>query len=273
VTMLTKSGALVAQWLGRDSAVIRTLRPSYEWLLDAASGGRGTSWSVNDEIFRIDPRVRRLVAPTAEPELWAWLKENVRSGDAVLDVGAFLGIYAIVEARWSGPAGRVMAFEPTPSTVTTLRRHVRINDVAERITVMPVALGAAEGRVELHEHSDPYRNAVGATDPMGQGTGTKWIEQRTLDAVCREQSFTPTLMRMDVQGFERAILMGARNVIEAGRGRLRIVLEVHPQLWPLQGFGVPEFEATLAELGLRARALRQGGPLYEPDGHVALEYV
>ncbi len=62
-------------------------------------------------------------------------------------------------------------------------------------------------------------------------------------------------------------------MIEAGRGRLRIVLEVHPQLWPLQGFGVPEFETTLTELGLRACALRPGGPLYEPDGHVTLEYL
>ena len=168
MSVLTKTGAAVARWIGRDSTVIRTLRPSYEWLLDAASGGRGTPWSVNDETFRIDPRVRRLVAPTAEPELWAWLKENIRPGDAVLDVGSFLGIYAIIEARWAGPTGRVLAFEPTPSTVTTLRRHIKINDVADRITVMPVALGAAEGRVELHEHSDPYRNAVGATDPLAR---------------------------------------------------------------------------------------------------------
>jgi FkbM family methyltransferase len=273
VTVLTKTGALVGGWLGRDSMLVRTFRPSYEWLLNAASGGRGTPWTVNGEVFRIDPRVRSLVAPTAEPELWGWLKENIRPGDAVLDVGSFLGIYAIIEARWAGPTGRVLAFEPTPSTVTTLQRHLRINDLADRISVIPVALGATLGRVELHEHSDPYRNAVGVTDPLGQGTGTQWIEQTTLDVVCEEKRFTPTLVRMDVQGFERAVLMGAKKVIEAGRGRLRMVLEVHPQLWPLQGFGVPEFESTLTELGLRARPLRQGGPLYEPDGHVSLEYL
>ena len=88
----------------------------------------------------------------------------------------------------------------------------------------------------------------------------------------REKGFMPTLMRMDVQGFERAVLMGAKQVIQSGRGRLRMVLEVHPQLWP-QGFGIPEFESTLAELGLRARALNKGGPLYKPDGHVVLEYL
>ena len=187
MTLLTRTGSLVSGWLGRGSFAVTALRPSYEWLLDVASGGRGVSWPVNGETVRISPRVRHLVAPTAEPELWEWLKLNVHAGDHILDVGSFLGVYAILQARWAGPGSRVLAFEPTPNTVTTLRRHIEINDVADRIVVMPVALGAAEGRVELHEHSDPFRNAIGATDPLGHHTRTRWIEQTTLDRVCEEK--------------------------------------------------------------------------------------
>jgi hypothetical protein len=51
------------------------------------------------------------------------------------------------------------------------------------------------------------------------------------------------------------------------------VLEVHPQLWPHQGFDEKAFDATLAELGLRSRSLSPDGPRYEPDGHVQLEYI
>ena len=79
---------------------------------------------------------------------------------------------------------------------------------------------------------------------------------------------------MDVQGFERAALSGARETIVRGRGRLRMVIEVHPQLWPLQGFDATDFDRTLGDLGLRARTL--GGErvtTYEPDGHVELEYI
>jgi FkbM family methyltransferase len=273
VSLLTRTASLASRALGRQSTIVNALRPSYEWALDAASGGRGVPWPVNGETLRIDPRARRVVASTTEPELWSWLKANVRPHDRILDVGSFLGVYAIFLARWAGPSARVLAFEPTPSTVTMLRRHVEINDMTARVTVMPVALGDAPGYVELHEHSDPYRNAIGADDPLGRTTRTRRVELTTLDAVCRREGFEPTLLRMDVQGFERAVLGGAREVISAGKGKLRIVLEVHPQLWPLQGFDAAAFDATLREVGLRPRPLREGGPLYEPDGHVALDYV
>src|ERR1700721_1777633 len=108
--MLTRTASWVSSLLGRNSSIIRTLRPSYERLLDAASGGRGMRWLVNGEAVRIDPRVRRLVAPTVEPELWSWLRANVGANEQVLDIGSFLGIYAILLARWAGPAGRVLAF-------------------------------------------------------------------------------------------------------------------------------------------------------------------
>jgi hypothetical protein len=78
---------------------------------------------------------------------------------------------------------------------------------------------------------------------------------------------------MDVQGFEHAVLSGARRVIRQGRGRLRIVLEVHPQLWPLQGVDEHGFDALLEELGLRAVPLVKSARRYEPDGHVVLEYI
>ena len=75
----------------------------------------------------------------------------------------------------------------------------------------------------------------------------------TVDAVCESRGFEPTLIRMDVQGLELAVLKGARRTIASGRERLRIVLEVHPQLWPLQGTDALAFDATLRQLGLRAR--------------------
>jgi FkbM family methyltransferase len=253
--------------------LVRHLRPYYEWLLDAASGGRGIPWAINGECVRIDPRLRRLVAPTAEPELWSWLRANVRPGDRILDVGSFLGVYAILLARWGGPQARVLAFEPTPSSVAALRRHVDINRAHRQVKVVPQALGERMGTLELHEHSDPYRNSIGVSDPVGRATSSRYVAVTTIDEICKQNQFRPTLLRMDVQGFERSILLGARETIAAGREHLRIVLEVHPQLWELQGYDEAAFDTTLEELGLRARPLRASIPKYEPDGHVELVYA
>jgi FkbM family methyltransferase len=192
----------------------------------------------------------------------------------VLDVGSFLGVYAVAVARWAGPNGRLLAFEPTPAANRLLRRHVRLNGVQRQIRTFSLALGEHERDAELHEHSDPYRNAVGLTDPAGIGVRTSTVQMSTIDEICRRESFDPTLLRMDVQGFELAVLRGARETIARSRGRLRIVLEVHPQLWPLLGFGTEDFERALSELRLRPRTLGgSNAPPYEPDGHVELEYL
>lgn len=253
--------------------MVGRLRPSYEWLLDATSGRRGVEWSVNGEPLRIDPRVRRLVAKITEPELWQYLRANVGPHERILDVGAFLGTYSIMMARWGGEDTRVLAFEPTPATLPLLRRHIALNHMTDRVEIVNRAVGAEAGFVELHEHSDPYRNAVGVSDPNGIASGVSRVALTTLDEACRERRFSPTLLRMDVQGFEHAVLRGAREIIRNGRGRLRMVLEVHPQLWPMQGIDERSFDALLEELGLRAVPLLANRPRYEPDGHVILEYV
>ena len=273
MALLTTAAALVSERIGRNHPLIRRLRPSYEWLLDASSGRRGVAWSVNGEAFRIDPRVRRLVARTTEPELWEYLKAQVGQHEQILDVGSFLGTYAVMMARWGGPATRVLAFEPTPSTVPTLQRHIALNGMSERVEVVNCALGSESGFVELHEHSDPYRNAIGVSDPNGVASGTSRVKLSTLDIECQARALSPTLLRMDVQGFEYAVLQGSRDIIRRGKGRLRIVLEVHPQLWPLHDIDERRFDALLEELGLCAVPLLPNGPRYEPDGHVVLEYV
>jgi len=271
--LFARAAALVSETIGRDHPLIRRLRPTYEWLLDASSGHRGAAWSVNGEPFQIDPRVRRLVARETEPELWEYLRANVAPRAQILDVGSFLGAYAVMMARWGGPGTRVLAFEPTPSSLPILRRHVALNAMSERVEVFETALGSEQGFVELHEHSDPYRNAIGTSDPDGIANGTSRVKLTTLDEICRTRDFSPTLLRMDVQGFEYAVLQGARETIRKGQGRLKIVLEVHPQLWPMHDIDAQKFDALLAELGLRAVPLLPSSERYTPDGQVALEYV
>src|SRR5262249_7877782 len=158
----------------------------------------------------------------------------------------------------------------TPSVAAVLRRHLALNRVSDRVHVLPVAVGSRTGQVELHDHSEPYRNSVGAADPMGHQTGTLPVPMTTIDVACRERGISPTLIRMDVQGLEYEVLQGARDLIRDGRGKLRLVLEVHPQLWHLHGLDREKFTALLIELGLRARPLIEGQPLYCPDAHVIL---
>jgi FkbM family methyltransferase len=246
---------------------------SYGRVLNALYSKRGLPWRVHDEVVRIDPRVRHLVPHEPEPALFAFLKETIRPGDVVLDVGAFAGIYAVLAARWSAPDGRVIAFEPTPSSAALARRHLAFNGVElDCVRLVEAAVADRAGRGSLHVYDDtlmPYVNSLVPAVDTNASPVVRDVAVVTIDDVCRELGVVPSVIRMDVQGAEMAALRGARETIRAA-GRLTLVVEMHPQCWP--AFGVTESSAreTLGELGLTARPLVEGEPLFGRDAHAVL---
>jgi hypothetical protein len=99
------------------------------------------------------------------------------------------------------------------------------------------------------------------------------VEVVTIDDVCRQFDFVPTLIRMDVQGAEIHALRGARDTIRKAGARLQLVVEMHPQCWP--DFGVDESIArqTIESLGLSAAPLVPGERLFSRDAHAVLTPV
>src|SRR4051794_32517516 len=63
----------------------------------------------------------------SEPLVQDLLRARLRSGDVVLDVGAFVGFDALVCARLVGPEGRVISFEPNPDSAKQIRDNARRN--------------------------------------------------------------------------------------------------------------------------------------------------
>jgi FkbM family methyltransferase len=261
--------AVLGSRVGRASALTRVLRPAYGRALETVYGRRGLPWSINGESFRIIPGLRHLLPPVNEAPLFRFLSEQIRQGDLVFDVGAFLGTYAMLAARRSGQSGRVVAFEPSPDSFRALERHVAMNGLhAPRIVVRCTAVGARSERRRLMTFDEePYRNMIA---PPGV-EGSDAVNVVTIDDVEAEIGRPPDWVRMDVQGLEFDVLAGAASVVRESGGRLRIVAEVHPEQWP--GYGVQPSEAVerLAALGLRARPLEAGRDPFEQGSHAILE--
>jgi FkbM family methyltransferase len=251
---------------GRAAATARSL---YLRWLGLRHGRRGVPWSLHDESFRIDPRVRHLLPSSAEAALFAYLRRTIRPGDVVVEAGGYLGAYAIVAARWAGPDGRVVTFEPSPSTAAIARAHFEMNPEGSRITLIEAAVGDRAGSARLALHDESYRNQLIKDEADASGHP---VMVTTIDDVCRDLKIRPTLIRMDVQGAEFAALEGARETIRSGRGALRIVVEMHPQLWPSFGISADIARRRLEALGLRATPIEGADP-FAADAHAVLEYL
>lgn len=152
-----------------------------------------------------------------EPELRA-LPEIVPKGRNAIDIGANKGIYSHLLARL---CPQVEAFEPSPKIYRILTRYLPRN-----VTPHQVALSDKAGMAELIVplHSSGYSNQTASLNPRkrGEGAGIVAVPARTLDSY----GFTNVgFIKIDVEGFEEAVLAGAKDTIARERPVLQIELE------------------------------------------------
>ena len=146
----------------------------------------------------------------AESEI-VLLKEFIRPGTTVLDVGANIGTHAVPFARMTGENGQVLAFEPQRATFHLLCANVALNCLTH-VRCVSKAVGDSSGSITVPVLSPRETRNFGAV-ALG-GTEGEQVEMTTIDALGLDAC---TLIKVDVEGMEPRVLAGARATIEAHR--------------------------------------------------------
>jgi len=175
------------------------------------------------------------------------LRTLVQPTDVVYDIGAHAGFSALVFARLAS-AGRVYAFEPSPSTFQRLRQNVELNHVGG---VTPVNAGVwdSAGQLRLAEKGSSSRVI---DDDAAVNVPVSDIRLLRLDDfVYRDGERPATLLKIDVEGHAARCLAGARELLR--RAHPRVLLEIH------HAAEERDCLAILHEHGYQARALDATG--------------
>jgi FkbM family methyltransferase len=251
--------------IGRESRLVNQLRPVYESLLDWSSGGAGIPWEINGETYRVDPHYRHRLGQHYDAPVAAFLRERVRQGSLCLDVGANVGVYVLQFARWSGPTGRIFAFEPNPGARSVLRKHVQMNGLTERVEIVEAAVGAFNGEAVLYAKGADGMSRLGAPNrEIADSVSPINVPLVTLDVYCASQDLEPDWLFIDIEGFEIAALQGARDLIQSRQREMGIVVEMHPNVWESASATRESASSLLSELKLTAVPLTgQVDPLGE----------
>jgi FkbM family methyltransferase len=136
----------------------------------------------------------------------------------VLDVGANFGQFA-QWIRKIGYKGRIVSFEPLADA------HQKLREIAAqdfRWTVAPrMALGCASGEVEIHVAGNsasssvlPMLAAHQNAAPHSTYVDAERVPLNRLDEVYPLSEDDRPLLKVDVQGYERAVLDGALHVLK-----------------------------------------------------------
>jgi FkbM family methyltransferase len=159
-----------------------------------------------------------------DPEV-AFLRNFVKLGDTVLDVGAHRGAYTWHLARLVGASGHVHAFEPQPHLGSRLSRGV-----ARQVVVHPIALSDSEHLDQLLTPvwGDTQMFGHATLEELPEGTTVETVEIRatTLDSL----DLGPTFAKIDIEGHEVAMLRGAENTISRNRPVLLVEIDYRHQL-------------------------------------------
>lgn len=136
----------------------------------------------------------------------------------VLDVGANIGSYS-EKLMTANPEARIYAFEPQPENFERLAAIARNRG----FDAFNTALGDKEGRLQLYDYADSdgsqhaslYRDVI--EDIHKSEAVSHEVELQTLDAFVKENGITAVdLLKIDVEGNEYKVLLGARQALAGG---------------------------------------------------------
>lgn len=141
-----------------------------------------------------------------EPHVSAVFARHLRPGAVVLDIGANIGFYSMLAARHVGPAGRVIAIEPSAISCDLIRRSAARNGF-ERVEVFECAASDLE---EIVEFDADDSNGRISHEPTGAG----WTQ---VQAVILDRKLAGEaridLVKIDVEGAEARALRGMREIL------------------------------------------------------------
>ena len=142
-----------------------------------------------------------------------WIcRRLLRPGDTALDIGANLGVVTLAMAKFVGPTGRVHAFEPNPSMQKLLGQSIARS--YRNVTLHNFALGAEDAMLELHV---PPSNVGAGSFVNHRNTSNAGIvkcQVRKLSDIAESEGINEIrLIKIDVEGFENEVLIGANSVL------------------------------------------------------------
>jgi FkbM family methyltransferase len=158
-----------------------------------------------------------------ESEVFEALKPCLHAGAVLWDIGANFGLHAVTAARLH-PEATVVAFEPNPSEHARLLLHRSWN--APQLVTSSLALSDSAGVLPLHL-GPPGNSGMTTLTPWSAAsyTGTVLVALvRGDDLIARAVLPAPTVIKLDVEGHELAVLRGLALAVAQPRCEL-IVFE------------------------------------------------
>jgi FkbM family methyltransferase len=187
-----------------------------------------------------------------EPLTTYAFRHILKEGDVAVDVGAHWGYFTLLAAKLCGPSGKVFAFEPHPRNLALLMRNIHANGLTNVAAIQKAVSDKCAVERLFTSHFTAGHSLI---PPAGQGPppldSPRALQTPTvsLDSFFAGRAGPLRLVKIDVEGAERLVLAGMRELVQRCMPKLVVVAECNSMYY--DAGAIEDLVRTLAELGLR----------------------
>jgi len=202
---------------------------------------------------------RPILAGDYEAHLVPVFERFCRPGMTVVDVGANLGLYTLLASKLVGPAGRVVAIEPSSENCRLILLSVDANR-AENVELLPLALDRGRGWSNLSGH---FGSNGGLVSGDASSLTSGWSEIVPTFALDDLVEGPVDFLKIDVEGAEGRVVAGAQRILETSRPVVatELSLEMLPRVSGISG---EEYLEGFEALGYRISLLNRSSGRPDP---------
>lgn len=206
-----------------------------------------------------DPGISRslLLVGDREREHRYMLSQAVKPNQTILDLGANIGYYVLMELQMLGGTGQVIAVEPSPLNYQSLTANITLNNQDSRTVCINAAVADYDGTADLHLSQLSNVHSLVASQvpsPTNQHIKVKAISLSSIN-----QQYGPIdLIRMDIEGYEYAVLQSLVDINDRQEFKPQILFELHSDKYQQNDFA--ELLSRLYNIGYRAEYLACSHP-------------
>ena len=190
--------------------------------------------------------------PEQVEEFDSFIRE-VTPGMVLFDIGAHFGLFSLAALHYGGPEAFAVAVDPSPIATRFMTIQARLNHLVDRFRIIEASVSDKDGWQEMIAvgvQASGYYVLPGKQD---RGEATKTISV-TLDQLVVDEKVKPTHIKIDVEGYEAAVLRGGRTLL-SGESAPILFLELHNEIVSDAGEDPAETLSILKELGYTVYAL------------------
>ncbi len=193
----------------------------------------------------------------------AWLIGLLAGATGFIDVGSNVGFFALASCLLR-PDAQVLAIDANPDCAAVTAANLVRNGFGARSRV--VSAFVSDAIKDVHFQSVGLGAAGSGVDGLAESAiavdASMIVRSDTLDAIVAQTAFVADLVKIDVEGAERAVLRGAtRTVAEQAP---TILVEMHSGASLAMTQNAADVLAWCDEVGYRAWYLTTGEPLEAP---------